>query len=98
MSWIKKIGKKIKKSLGKYSRSLTNRHAWTRATHKFWRSVRNRTKRKRNIKAIARMTRFMRPDDMGYPLGAVDAVTDSSALADANAYVHNSKTLAQMMR
>lgn len=98
MSWLKKLGKKVKKSLGKYARSLTNHHAWTRESRKFWRSVRNRTKRKRNIKAIARMTRFMRPDDSGYPLGAVDVYTDSSALADQNAYVHNSKTLAQMMR
>lgn len=97
MSWFKKIGKKIKKSLGKYARSLSNRHAWTRGTHKFWRSVRNRTKRKRNIKAIERMTRFMRVGE-GYPLGAVDVVTDGSALADSNAYVHNSKTLAEMMR
>lgn len=98
MSWLKKVGKKIKKSLGKYVRGLGNHHAWTRGSHKFWRSVRNRMKRKRNIKAIQRMTRFMRPDDQGYPLGAVDVYTDSSALADANAYVHNSKTLAQMMR
>lgn len=98
MSWIKKIGKKIKKSVGKYAHDLYNHHAWTRGTRKFWRSVRNRTKRKRNIKAIARMTRFMRPDDLGYPLGAVDVYTDGSALADQNAYVHNSKTLAQLMR
>lgn len=98
MSWIKKIGKKIKRSLGKMARRVTNHHSWTRSYRKMWRSVRNRTKKERNIKAIARMTRFMRPDDMGYPLGAVDAVTDSSALADVNAYVHNSKTLAQMMR
>lgn len=97
MSWIKKIGKKIKKSLGKYAHDLYNHHAWTRGTRKFWRSVRNRTKRKRNIKAIERATRWMRPD-IDYPLGGVDVVTDASALADANAYVHNSKTLAQMMR
>lgn len=97
MSWIKKIGKKVKKSLGKYAHNLYNRHAWSRGTRKFWRSVRNRTKRKRNIKAIERMTRFMRVGE-GYPLGAVDVVTDGSALADSNAYVHNSKTLAEMMR
>lgn len=97
MSWLKKIGKKIKTSLGKYTHDLYNHHAWTRGTRKFWRSVRNRTKRKRNIKAIERMTRFMRVGE-GYPLGAVDVVTDGSALADSNAYVHNSKTLAEMMR
>lgn len=97
MSWIKKIGKKIKKSLGKYTRRLYNHHAWTRAMHKTWRSVRNRTKRKRNIKAIERMTRFMRVGE-GYPLGAVEVINDASALADSNAYVHNSKTLAEMMR
>lgn len=97
MSWLKKVGKKIKKSLGKMARRYTNHHSWTRGLHKSWRSIRNRTKRKRNIKAIERMTRFMRRD-LDYPLGGVDVVTDSSALADANAYVHNSRTLAQMMR
>lgn len=97
MSWFKKIGKKIKKSLGKMARRYTNHHSWSRSLHKSWRSIRNRTKRKRNIKAIERMTRFMRVGE-GYPLGAVDVVTDGSALADSNAYVHNSKTLAEMMR
>lgn len=97
MSWIKKIGKKIKKSLGKMAHRYANHHSWTRGYHKMARSIRNRTKKERNIKAIQRMTRFMRPD-IDYPLGGVDVVTDSSALADANAYVHNSRTLAQMMR